>query len=278
MTTASHSSSALDTGTDKLLLSVRDGIARVTLNNPERHNALSIEMRDALPATLAALSADPDVRVIVLTGAGDRAFSAGADISEFAQRSAPPATGAEPAGEPAGGAVIGGPVWSACTKPVIAMIRGYCLGGGLLLALQADIRLAASGSRFGIPAGKLGVGYRIGGVVALLEVVGPAWTSEILFSARHLSAEEAYGIGLVNRVVPGDELEDQVIELAHLIAANAPLTIAACKAAIMELRREPEARELDRVQQLMDACYLSEDYREGQRAFRERRSPRFTGR
>jgi enoyl-CoA hydratase/carnithine racemase len=274
MTTVPDSPAPYETGTGQLLLSVAGGIARITLNNPERRNALSVEMRSALPAMLATLTDDPDVRVIVLTGAGERAFSAGADVSEFDRRPTP-----DPArGQDDRGSVIGGPAGSACTKPIIAMIRGYCIGGGLLLALQADIRLAAAGSEFGIPAGKLGVGYRMAAVAALLDVVGPAWTSEILFSARRLSAEEAVQIGLVNRAVAAERLEDEVTELARMIAENAPLTIAACKAAITELRREPAERDVERVEQMMAACYRSEDYREGQRAFREKRAPRFIGR
>ena len=270
---SSHAS-AYETGTDQILVSVDDCVGRITLNNPERHNTLSVEMRGALPAALTALDQDPGVRVIVLTGAGERAFSAGADISEFGEQRTTP----EARAEYDRGSAFGGRVWSAVDKPIIAMIRGYCIGGGLLVALQADIRIAAEGSQFGVPAGKLGLGYSPSGVAALLELVGPAWTSEILFSARRLDASEAVHIGLVNRVVAGERLDEEVMDLARMIAANAPLTVAACKAAIRELRRDPDQRDLEHVDEMVEACFRSEDYLEGQAAFREKRAPRFRGR
>jgi len=263
-----------DPGTDQLLVHVADGIGTVTLNNPERHNTLSVEMREALPRALHALEADPDVRVLVLTGAGDRAFSAGADISEFGeQRTSPEARATYDRGS-----AFGGSVWDAVTKPVIGKIRGYCIGGGLLVALQTDIRIAAEGSQFGVPAARIGLGYAAPGVAVLLDLVGPAWTAEILFAARRLDAATAARIGLVNRVVPPEGLDDAVTDLAHTIAANAPLTVAACKATIRELRRDPAQRDMARVEAMIEACFRSEDYLEGQRAFAEKRSPEFRGR
>jgi len=269
-----NSAAGFDPGTDQIIVSIDDGIGRITLNNPERHNTLSVEMRSALPAALAALNEDDDVRVIVLTGAGERAFSAGADISEFGeQRTTPEARAEYDRGSP-----FGGSVWAAVNKPVIGMIRGYCIGGGLLVALQADIRIAAAGSQFGVPAGRLGLGYATGGVRVLLDLVGPAYAAEILYSARRLDADEALRIGLVNRVVPADRLEAEVTELAQMIAANAPMTVAACKAAIRELRRDPADRDLASVDAMVEACFRSEDYLEGQAAFREKRAPHFRGR
>ena len=263
-----------DTGTDKLLVEVDDGVALVTFNNPEKRNALSVEIRTALPPLLHSLQDDPDGRVVVLTVAGDRAFVSGADISEFGeQRTSPEARAAYDRAS-----AESGRAWAALEKPILAMIRGFCIGGGLLTALQADIRLAAEGSQFGVPAARLGLGYGYGGVEQLAQLVGPAWASEILFSARRLSAEEALRIGLVNRVVPGDRLEDEVMDLARAIGENAPLTVTACKAAIRETRRPPERRDLDRVAAMVEACFRSEDYKEGQRAFIEKRPPRFVGR
>lgn len=265
---------AHDSGTDKLLVEVQAGVARVTFNNPAKHNALSVEMRSALPGVVEALQDDPDVRVIVLTGAGDRAFASGADISEFGERR----TSADARAAYDSASAAAAQAWEAVDKPIVAMIRGYCIGGGLLTALQADIRIAAEGSEFGVPAARLGLGYPYEGVRALLDLVGPAWTSEILFSARRFSADEALRIGLVNRVVPAERLEAEVTGLAQAICGNAPLTVAASKVAIREARRDADRRDLARVAELAEACFRSEDYLEGQRAFREKRPPRFTGR
>jgi enoyl-CoA hydratase len=262
------------TGTDKLLVEVAGPVATVIFNNPAKRNALSGEIRAALPGVIAALGSDPDVRVLVITGAGDQAFVSGADISEFAQQRTSPDARAE---FDASMAAIGR-AWASLDKPVIAMIRGFCMGGGLLTALQADIRIAADNAQFGIPAARLGLGYGFGGVTALTSLVGPAWTAEILFSARRFSAAEALAMGLVNRVVPGAELRDQVMTLAATIAENAPLTIAAAKAAIREAGRSPERRDLARVEAMVEACFRSQDYLEGQRAFAEKRPPRFAGR
>ncbi len=264
----------LETGTDKLLVEAADSVAVVTLNNPAKRNALSSDIRAALPGVLAALRADPDTRVVVVTGAGDKAFASGADISEFGEQRTDPAARAE--FDRGMAAISRG--WASLDKPVIAMIRGFCMGGGLLTALQADIRIAADDSRFGIPAARLGVGYGLVGVAALMNLVGPAWTAEILFSARQFSAAEALQMGLVNRVVPAAELREQVMILATTIAANAPLTIAAAKTAIREAGRSPDRRDVAGVEAMVEACFRSEDYREGQRAFAEKRPPRFTGR
>jgi enoyl-CoA hydratase/carnithine racemase len=264
----------VDSGTDKLLVEVESGIGRVTFNNPAKHNALSVEMLAALPPVLSALQDDPDVRVVVVTGAGERAFVSGADISEFGEQRTSPEARAGYDGHMAAAAEA----WAAMDKPVIAMIRGYCMGGGLLTAMQADIRMASEDSQFAVPAARLGLGYGYAGVTALTDLVGPAWTAEILFSARRLSAAEALGVGLVNRVVPGEELEGEVMALATAIRANAPLTVAACKVAIREARRDPDRRDLGHVARLVEACFRSQDYLEGQRAFEEKRPPRFTGR
>ncbi len=264
----------LETGTEKLLVEAAGSVAVVTLNNPAKRNALSSDMRAALPGVLAALQADAGVRVVVVTGAGEKAFASGADISEFGEQRTDPAARAE---FDRGMAAIGRG-WASLDKPVIAMIRGFCMGGGLLTALQADIRIAAGDSQFGIPAAKLGLGYGFGGVTMLMNLVGPAWTAEILFSARRFSAAEALQMGLVNRVVPAAELRAAVMTLASAIAANAPLTIAAAKAAIREAGRSPDRRDVAKVDAMVEACFRSEDYREGQRAFAEKREPAFTGR
>jgi enoyl-CoA hydratase len=264
---------ARPTGTDKLLVDVDGAVAVITFNNPAKRNAMSVEMRSALPAVLAALQDDPEVRVVVLTGAGDKAFVSGADISEFGDRRTSPEARAQfdEAARTADAA------WRVLDKPVIAMIRGFCMGGGLLTALQADIRIASDDSQFGVPAARLGLGYGPGGVRAPPRLVGPAWTAEILFSARRFSAAEALAMGLVNRVVPVARLREEVMELAGSIAQNAPLTVTACKAALREAGRSPEHRDLGRVEALVEACFRSDDYREGQAAFAEKRPPVFNG-
>jgi enoyl-CoA hydratase len=271
--TSSTSPARRATGTDKLLVEVAGAIALVTINNPEKRNALSREIREALPGVLTALDADPDVRVLVVTGAGDRAFASGADISEFAALRTTPAARAE---YDRGQAALTA-AWASVGKPVIAMIRGFCMGGGLLTALQADIRIAADDSQFGIPAARLGLGYAFSGVTGLITLVGPAKAAEILFSARRFSAAEALQMGLVNQVVPGDALHETVYGLASAIAGNAPLTVAAVKAAIREASRPAQERDLARVNAMVEACFRSADYLEGQRAFAEKRPPTFTG-
>jgi enoyl-CoA hydratase/carnithine racemase len=264
----------IETGTDRMLASVGDGIGWITFNNPERHNAVSLEMLRAIPRILAAFQADPDVRVIVMSGAGEKAFVSGADISEFGERR----TSIEARAEFDDVANRTASAWQAVDKPILAMIRGYCMGGGVMTAMQADIRIAADDSVFSIPAARLGLGYPISAVETLVEHVGAAWAAEILFTARRLSAAEALRIGLVNHVVPVADLTTHVVQIARAIAANAPLTVRACKVALRELRHPPECRDIDRAAALSEACFRSEDYLEGQRAFREKRAPRFSGR
>ena len=274
--TSSTSPARRETGTGKLLVEVSGTIAVVTINNPDKRNALSREIRGALPGVLAALDADPDVRVLVVTGAGDKAFASGADISEFAELRTTPAARAE---YDRGQAALAA-AWASLSKPVIAMIRGFCIGGGLLTALAADIRIAADGSQFGIPAARLGLGYGYSGVTTLLSLVTPAQAAEILFSARRFSAAEAVQMGLINRVVAPGDLREEVMSLAAGIAANAPLTVAAAKAAIRAAARppQPQPQDLARIEAMIEACFRSEDYQEGQRAFAEKRPPAFRGR
>ncbi|HTT53645.1 MAG TPA: enoyl-CoA hydratase [Streptosporangiaceae bacterium] len=260
--------------TASLLTEVSDGIAVLTFNNPAKRNALTREMRAALPGRLGELNADAGVRVVIVTGAGSRAFTAGADISEFAEQRTSPDARAE---YDRGQAAIGH-AWASLEKPVIAMIRGFCLGGGLLTALQADIRLAAEDSQFGIPAARLGLGYGFTAVTTLMAVIGPAWTSEVLLSARRFTAAEALQMGLVNRVLPAGQLAGETMSLARAIAQNAPLTVAACKAAIQAAATSPGQPATARVEAMIEACFQSADYREGQRAFAEKRPPAFTGR
>jgi enoyl-CoA hydratase/carnithine racemase len=271
MTTATPND--IDTGTEKMLAHVEGGIGWMTYNNPARLNAMSYDMQLAVPRILGAFAADPDVHVVVVRGAGERAFVSGADISEFSEKR----TAVDARAEYDAALAAAWASWAKVDKPIIAMIRGYCIGGGLLTAMNADIRIASDDSQFGVPAAKLGLGYQYGGVEQLMSLVGPSWTAEILFSARRLSAEEARHIGLVNRVVPVAELEPTVRDLAASIAANAPLTVQACKVALREARKDPAQRDLEMVDRMVEACFRSEDYLEGQAAFAEKRAPNFRG-
>jgi enoyl-CoA hydratase/carnithine racemase len=264
----------METGTDLLLAEVDGMVARLTFNDPARHNVLSVAMQEAIVPVVEAWERDETIRVIVMSGAGGQAFVAGADISEFATRRTAPEDRADY--DRRTGAAWR--CWRQVTKPVIAMIDGYCIGGGVLMALQADIRICSDASTFGIPAARLGIGYGFGGVRELMRVVSPAVASEMLFSARRLSAAEAAAAGLVNRVVPADRLAAEVDEVATQIAGNAPFTVRACKAAIRlaaDGGPRPDTAEVDA---LVEACFRSDDYVEGQAAFLAKREPVFRGR
>ena len=264
----------IQSSTPKLTAHVEDGVGYLTFNNPERRNAVSLEMWSALGDVMQAFDADDSVRVVVLTGAGGKAFAAGADISEFeAQRAS--SEQREQYGKISG---RGYAALARCEKPVIAMIRGYCIGGGLVIALAADLRFATQGSRFGVPAAKLGLGYDYPGVAALARLVGPARTADILYSARQLPADEALRCGLVDFVVEDGALETTVREYAAQITKNAPLTIRAMKASLKAYARYTQRTDLEPVDALIKQCFDSEDYREGRRAFMEKRTPQFRGR
>ena len=269
-----HPITPIQTLTDKLL-ATRDGaIGWITFSNPERHNATSYEMWQALPIVLDAYVNDPEVRVIVLKGAGEKAFSAGADISQFKEKR----TGAAAVKEYNAAADQASQALRECAKPTIAMIRGYCIGGGAAIAVGCDLRIAADDARFAVPAAKLGLGYRFEGISRLASVVGPSFAAEIFFTARQFSAQEALQMGLVNRIVPAAELESHTRNAADIISANAPLTVAAVKRALLEYLKDPAERDLALCQRMVDACFASEDYREGQAAFMEKRKPQFMGR
>ena len=251
----------------KILLDVDSGVALVTFNNPDRRNAMSLDMWDGLVAALDALEADPSVRVLVLTGAGSKAFVSGADISQFGAARADAEAQREYDRRTSGGRAR----LAAFPRPVIARIRGFCLGGGLGIALQADLRVAAEDSEFGIPAARLGLAYSAQMVKQLVGVVGPAHARMLLYTGSRIPAREAERIGLVNRVVADGELSDVVLDLARSIADNAPLSVRAAKLAVAG---EDEAV----VAAAIDACFDSEDYREGRAAFAGKRAPRFRGR
>jgi len=259
--------------TDKIFARKEGGVGIVTFNNPERHNAVSLEMWEATKRILDDFAADAAVRVIVLTGAGGRAFVSGADISKFAsERASIEATRAyDVTTATAFNSIYEFP------KPTIAMIRGYCIGGGAALAVCCDLRICSDNSVFAVPAAKLGLGYGYAGIKRLADLVGPAFAKEIFFTARQFSAAEAYEMGLVNRVVPAAELESAVKGVTDMICANAPLTIKAVKFATGEIYKDESKRNLKRMDELVEACFASRDYVEGRTAFMEKRKPVFTG-
>lgn len=259
----------------KLLLEKDGPIGWIVFNQPEKRNAVSQEMWELMPEYVHELAGDDAVRVVVLRGAGDQAFVAGADISQFKERRRNMADEAEYSRISARGqeALAG------LSKPLLAMIHGYCVGGGVSIAITCDIRIAADNARFGVPAARLGLGYHYRGMEKLMNLVGPAYTKEIFFTARtDFTAADALRMGLVNQVVPSAELERFTRDYALTISRNAPLTLRSAKATVGELLRPPVERDLAMLDRLIADCFNSEDYQEGVRAFSEKRRPRFEGR
>ncbi len=263
----------LKLATEKMQALKKDGIGWMTFNNPARRNAIGFAMREAILKIISDFETDPEVRVIVMRGAGDKSFVSGSDISEFSERRATPE---QREVYDALSARVND-AYANINKPLIAMIRGFCIGAGIGTAIHADIRIAAEGSQFGVPAAKLGLGYAFRNMKKIIDIVGPAKTKEILFTARRYSGEEALAMGLINQLVPADKLEEVVHDLASTIAANAPLTIHATKVIVAEAAKDPDKRDISLCDQLVENCMLSEDYKEGRTAFMEKRTPQFRG-
>ncbi len=258
----------------KILQSVADGVGTITFNNPEKRNAMSLEMWEGLGHALIELRDDPDVRVVILVGAGDKAFVSGADISQFEKTR----HNAQASEEYSNRSAAQRALLANYPKPTIACIRGFCLGGGMQVAMSADIRIAADNSQFGIPAAKLGIAYGYDGLKHLVSLVGPSWARLLMYTGMRIDSAEALRIGLVDRVVPDTELWNATSEIARTISGNAPLAIKAAKITIAQVLRDPDQRDMDAIKAIGIACMDSEDFREGRQAFMEKRKPEFRGR
>jgi enoyl-CoA hydratase/carnithine racemase len=259
--------------TDKML-SRKDGrVGYVIYNNPERHNAVSLDMWEAAGQMLDDFRNDNNIAVVVVTGAGGKAFVSGADISKFEdERATQAAVERYNSTSQAFYARI-----ATFPKPTIAKIQGYCIGGGLNLAIACDLRFCSEGARFGLPAAKLGLGYGYAGLKRFFDTIGPAHTKDIFFSARQFGAAEALAMGIANRVLPDAELDGFVAEYAATVSQNAPLTIAAIKQIAIEALKPASERNLELAADLVARCFASHDYVEGRTAFMEKRKPVFTG-
>ncbi|MFM9887391.1 MAG: enoyl-CoA hydratase [Burkholderiales bacterium] len=258
----------------EILVGPSGPIARVIISHPERHNALTYEMLLALSRVFAALDDDATTRVVVISGAIDKSFAAGADISQFEALRGNRA--AEEKYMSDTDRALLAPM--RCKRPVIASIRGYCIGGGLQLAAACDLRIAADDAVFQMPAARLGVGYSFDGIERYVDLIGASNTADLFISARKFGAKEALRMGFVNRVVAAADLDREVDAYCGAVADNAPLTVAAAKAAISEVLKDPARRDMAALQSKIDACWGSHDYHEGRLAFMEKRKARFAGR
>jgi len=258
----------------KILQQTADGIGTVTFNNPEKRNAMSLDMWEGLGSALTELRDDPAVRVVILVGAGDKAFVSGADISQFEQTR----HNAEASEEYSRRSAAQRALLADYPKPTIACIRGFCLGGGMQVAMMSDIRIASDNSQFGIPAARLGIAYGYDGLKHLVSLVGPSWARLLMYTGMRIDAAEALRIGLVDRVVADAELGSATLEIARSISNNAPLAIKAAKITIAQVLKDEGHRDMEAIRNIGIACMDSEDFREGRRAFMEKRKPQFKGR
>lgn len=257
----------------KILQGVTDGVGVITFNNPAKRNAMSLDMWEGLGNALIELRDNDDVRVVILTGAGDKAFVSGADISQFEKVRHNAAASEEYSKKSDAQRAL----LANYPKPIIACIRGFCLGGGMQVAMAADIRIASDNSQFGIPAAKLGIAYGYDGLRHLVSLVGPSWARLIMYTGMKIDAAEALRIGLVDRVSPDAELWDATMEIARTISGNAPLAIKAAKITIAQVIKDPDKRDMNAIKQVGTDCMDSADFREGRQAFMEKRKPKFIG-
>ena len=258
----------------KILQSVEDGVGVITFNNPDKRNAMSLDMWEGVGQALINLRDDPGVRVVILTGAGDKAFVSGADISQFEKNR----HNAQASEEYSKRSAAQRALLADYPKPTIACIRGFCLGGGMQVAMMSDIRIAAANSQFGIPAAKLGIAYGYDGLKNLVSLVGPSWARLLMYTGMRIDSAEAMRIGLVDRVLPDADLWSATLDIARTISGNAPLAIQAAKITIAQVLKDESKRDMNAIKAIGTACMDSEDFREGRQAFMEKRKPQFKGR
>lgn len=257
----------------RLLAGTVDQIGYLVINNPTRHNAIGLDMWQAATEVLTGMHADDDTRALVVSGSGGKAFASGADISKFEkERSTPEAV--EHYNQTSASFYT---ALENFPRPTIADIRGYCIGGGMALAVSCDIRLCTEQSRFGVPAAKLGLGYGYAGIDRLCKIVSTSSAQEIFYTARQFSAQEAYDMGLVNRVLSPAMIDAYLQDYLQRIRENAPMTITAVKAVTLAINRDESKRDHKMLAQMVTDCFESEDYIEGRRAFMEKRKPDFKG-
>jgi enoyl-CoA hydratase len=258
----------------ELKTNIDGAVATVVFSNLPKMNAMSYDMWRAVPKVFADLDGNPAVRVIVCAGDGDKAFISGADISQFEKLRGTVEAQVEynKAVEQAYVAPM------SCSKPVIARIRGICIGGGLGFAAACDLRVCSDDSVFRMPAARLGLGYSPGGVRRFMNVLGAANTTDIFMSARKFDAKEALRMGFVSQAVPAASLEKAVADYCRMVAENAPLTVAAAKFAVQQWQKDEKDRDLAKATKMVEACFASEDHKEGRKAFMEKRTPNFIGR
>ena len=253
------------------IIAQREGaVGAITIDNPYRHNAVSNAMWTAIAEATRTFDTDPEVRVITITGSGGKSFASGADISRFQPAEGPVTRG-------------GGAFSTACAtvhgaaKHTVAIIRGWCLGGGMALAISCDLRLANTAARFGVPAARLSIGYPVDGLRRIVDLVGLSTAKEIMFTARQYDAAEALRLGMVNHVLEDAALDDFAASYIAAIAGGAPLTLKGAKLALAELAKDESRRNLVAAEAIIAACATSNDHAEGSRAFLEKRKPVFTG-
>jgi enoyl-CoA hydratase/carnithine racemase len=261
-------------GTDRVQAWTEGSTLQVRFNNPARHNALSVDMWEAVPGLLAQAAQDDAIRLVVFSGAGDKAFVSGADISQFEDmRAAREAVARyEELAERALCSIAD------FAKPTLACIRGYCIGGGINVAIACDMRIASTDSVFSVPAARLGLGYRYSAMKNLVDLIGPGAAKDLFFTARRIDATEAKSLGLVTRICAPEQLPALLAEYTGALAENAPITIRTAKAITAQILRASPDIDLEQCQQMIRDCFASEDYAEGRRAFMEKRKPVFRGR